>query len=152
MKMHIIIILTLSINFFGCEKDDSNKNTNILGENWKALSIILENNQVEYEIINKDYFNQYAYLFYFNLDSTFDFNTSVNSYGGELNISHEDKTLSLHIISGTRVGQPDDNIREIDSVLVEVLKSTTSFQIIEDKIDLIGYKGIIKLKKMTNNE
>jgi len=145
--MQIIVFLALLINIFGCEDDNSLENTNILGENWKVLSIALGNNQGEYEILDKDYFNKDAYVLYFNLDSTFNLNTSVNSYGGELNISTETKKLSFQIISGTRVGQSDDNVRETDSVLTEVFKSTTNFQIVEDNVELIGDKGIIKLKK-----
>lgn len=145
--MQVAIFLTLLINIFGCEKDDSFNHTNILGKNWKVLSINLDSNQGLYEIIDKDYFNKDAYLLYFNLDSTFNFNTSVNSYDGELNISSKTKTISFNIISGTRVGQTDYNVRETDSILTEVFKSTTNFLISEDEVELIGDKGTIKLKK-----
>ena len=151
MKKQVLLSLMLLINVFACEDDDSFENNNILGENWKAQSIILKNNQVEYGIMNKDYFKQDAYVLYFNLDSTFILNTSVNSIEGELNISIE-ATIYFHNISGTRVGQTDDIVREIDSILTAVFESTTDFQIAEDKIELIGDKGVIKLKKMTNNE
>lgn len=147
------ILLFLILGMFSCTKNDPtpenekvSDNLNLMGVDWNAFSISIGEDGRVYGIVEIDNLREDAYELHLYEDSTFKIRTSVNTFQGTFDYSTESKSISFNTLGGTKVGQGDAKVREVDSILMEVFYKTNSYDFVENELELNGSLGSISFK------
>lgn len=119
--------------------------TNITFWKWQLEAVITED-----EIIkpgNKEYFREDAFILYFENDSVFSLNTSVNFAGGRYTLGNNGGIIIHSFHEFTEVGTANDNERYLNKQLMKAFGKVTSYQLKRNSLIFSGTEEAVKFAR-----
>jgi len=132
--VHLIVMFSLLFSLSGCNDDDTNL-TDITAQDWKLISIKLQNETIS--ISQESYVNGSSYILRFPNSSTFFLDTSVNAASGTYSVNGESIELrNYQELSEVGTNAPEQ--LQINDLLLQQLKDVNRYSTTEDKLILYG--------------
>ncbi|MBN2892442.1 MAG: META domain-containing protein [Bacteroidales bacterium] len=146
MKKNIIILFTISVFLFSCEKpEDLTNQIDITEFNWKVKSLTIntkKTNTPERNYFDNEIDDIEAYKLQFNSDTTLRIDMSINQISGSYIITSQGK-IEISDIVVTFICCDT----EFDEDLAIKLPTVTEYQVLDNNLILKGENCEIELEK-----
>jgi len=132
-KILLSIVLLVLILSYGCAKKDLTDSIDITQKSWVLNKIIVDGEK--FKANDFDCFNNEAYILYFENDSVFELNTSINVAGGVFYIQNRG---TIEISDYHEYTEAGGHHNEIDENLLNKMLTVNSYKVIGEDLYLEG--------------